>query len=141
MKVKEIMTPWVECVSPDTTVQDAAEKMKTFDIGALVVCDGGERLLGIVTDRDLAIRAAAQGRDPVITPLRIVLSPHVVYCFDDQDITDAVALMQQKQIRRLAVLNRERRLVGIVSLGDLALRLDDKLIAVSTLECVSTCTS
>jgi CBS domain-containing protein len=140
VKVKAIMTPHVECMPPDTSVRDAAEKMKNMDIGALLVCDN-DRLVGIVTDRDIAVRAAAEGRDAAVTPLQVVLTPKVAYCYDDQEISEAADLMQQKQIRRLAVLNRQERLVGIVSLGDLALRQDDWLLAAATLDSVSTCTS
>jgi CBS domain-containing protein len=140
VKVKAIMTPHVECVPPDTSVRDAAEKMKNMDIGALLVCDN-DRLVGIVTDRDIAVRAAAEGRDALGTPLQVVLTPKVTYCYDDQQISEAADLMQQKQIRRLAVLNRQERLVGIVSLGDLALRQDDWLLAAATLDSVSSCTS
>ncbi len=140
MKVKQVMTPYVECVSPSTTIQEAAEKMKSMDVGALLVCDN-EQIVGVVTDRDIAIRAAATGADTSVTPVQDIMTPHVATCFEEQDVADAAEIMKQKQIRRLAVLNHVSRLVGIVSLGDLALRQDDKTLVAETLEHVSACTS
>jgi len=134
------MTPYVECVSPSTTIQEAAEKMKSMDVGALLVCDN-EQIVGVVTDRDIAIRAAATGADTSVTPVQDIMTPHVATCFEEQDVADAAEIMKQKQIRRLAVLNHVSRLVGIVSLGDLALRQDDKTLVAETLEHVSACTS
>jgi len=140
VKVKQVMTPYVECVSPSTTIQEAAEKMKSMDVGALLVCDN-EQIVGVVTDRDIAIRAAATGADTSVTPVQDIMTPHVATCFEEQDVADAAEIMKQKQIRRLAVLNHVSRLVGIVSLGDLALRQDDKTLVAETLEHVSACTS
>jgi CBS domain-containing protein len=119
MLLKEVMTPHVEVVHPDATLAEAAEKMKALDVGPLPVCDG-ERLLGMVTDRDITVRATAAGRDPKTTKVRDVMTEEVFYCFEDQDLQDAAEIMERAQIRRLVVLNRDKRLVGIVSLGDLA---------------------
>lgn len=119
MKLQDIMTPNVEVVAPKATLQEAAQKMKDLDVGSLPVCDG-ERLLGMVTDRDIAIRAVAAGKDPQATTVTEAMSSGITYCFDDQDVSDAAALMEEKQIRRLPILNRQKRLVGIISLGDLA---------------------
>lgn len=113
------MTPHAECVSPDASLVDAAQRMRALDVGALPICDN-DRLAGIVTDRDLAIRGVAEGRDPRTTPVRAVMSPHLAYIFDDQEVEEAARLMEVKQIRRLPVLSRAKRLVGIVSLGDIA---------------------
>lgn len=113
------MTPHAQCISPDACLADAAQRMRELDVGALPICDN-DRLAGIVTDRDLAIRGVAEGRDPRSTPVRAVMSPHLAYIFDDQEIEEAARLMEVKQIRRLPVLNRAKRLVGIVSLGDIA---------------------
>jgi CBS domain-containing protein len=119
MKLKDVMTPNVECVGPDATIREAARKMRDLDVGPLPICDN-DRLAGMVTDRDLAVRAVAEGRDPNATCVRDVMTPEVVYCFEDQDVREAARVMEEKQLRRLLVLNRDKRLVGIVSLGDLA---------------------
>jgi CBS domain-containing protein len=119
MLLKEVMTPHVEVVHPDAPLAEAAEKMKTLDVGPLPVCDG-ERLVGMITDRDITIRATAAGRDPKTTKVRDVMTEEVFFCFEDQDLQDAAEIMERAQIRRLVILNREKRLVGIVSLGDLA---------------------
>jgi len=142
MTLRDVMTPKVEVVHPDATLQEAAQKMKALDVGTIPVCDG-DRLVGIVTDRDMAIRAIADGRDPNTTQVRSVMTPDVVYCFEDQDVAEAARRMQERQIRRLLVLNREKRLVGIVSLGDLASQAErqggerEEELAEETLEAVS----
>jgi CBS domain-containing protein len=136
MQVNEVMTRGVECVSPDATLQEAARKMKDLDVGPLPVCDN-DRLAGILTDRDIAVRAVAEGRDPRATRVRDVLSPGVVYCFEDDDVQEAARLMEEKQVRRLVVLDRAKRLVGIVSLGDLAVQTSDRDLAGKALEEVS----
>jgi CBS domain-containing protein len=119
MKVSDVMTSEVEVVHPDATLREAAEKMKALDVGPLPVCDG-QRLLGVVTDRDITVRATAEGKDPNTTPVRDVMTASVVYCYADQDISEASSLMQKEQIRRIVVLDRAKNLVGVVSLGDLA---------------------
>lgn len=124
MQLKEIMTPGVEIIAPEATIREAAEKMRHLDIGLL-------------TDRDITVRAVAEGRDPVTTRVREVMTPDVVYGFDDQDVQDAARLMEQYQIRRLPVLNRTKRLVGIVSLGDLAVHPGNQPLAGEVLEQVS----
>ncbi len=124
MQLKEIMTTDVEIVRPESSVREAAKKMRSLDVGALPVCDG-QRLLGMVTDRDITIRATAEARDPEKTLVRDCMSAEVVYCFEDQDARDAERLMQEKQIRRLPVLTREKQLAGIVALGDLATKTGD----------------
>src|SRR5438046_4099256 len=125
MKIQKLMTPKVEVIHPDTPLQQAAATMKRLDVGMLPVCDG-ERLVGMLTDRDITVRATAEGRDPNSTRVREVMSPDVVYCFEDQDVQDAARVMEDRQIRRLVVLNRDKRLVGIVSLGDLAVHTEDE---------------
>jgi len=136
MQVKEAMTRGVECVTPDCTLQQAAQKMKALDVGPLPVCDH-DRLAGMLTDRDIVLRAVADGRDPRTTHVRDVLTPEVVYCFEDQDVREAASLMKEKQIRRLLVLNRDKRLVGIMSLGDLAVDSGDERLTGQTLERIS----
>ena len=124
MQLKEIMTADVEVIRPDSSIADAAKKMRSLDVGSLPVCDG-ERLLGMITDRDITIRATADGRDPNNTLVRDCMSPEIVYCFEDQSAEEAERLMQEKQIRRLPVLTREKQLAGIIALGDLATKTDD----------------
>jgi CBS domain-containing protein len=136
MKIKEVMTRGAECVPPSCTLQDAARKMKNLDVGPLPVCDN-DRLVGILTDRDITVRAIAEGRDPKTTKVGEVLTPDVIYCFEDQDVQEAARLMKENQIRRLIVLNRDKRLVGIISLGDLAVETGDEQLAGETLEKVS----
>jgi CBS domain-containing protein len=136
MKLKDVMTSNVQVVAPDATIREAAALMRALDIGPLPVCDG-RRLLGVVTDRDLTVRATADGRDPNTTRVREVMSEGVVTCFEDDDVKTAAQLMQREQIRRLPVLSRDKMLVGIVSLGDLALEAGDDKLTGRTLEEIS----
>jgi CBS domain-containing protein len=119
MQIKDVMTREVVMVSPDTTVAAAVRLMAALDGGPLPVCDGG-RLLGLLTDHDLTARAKAAGQDPPTATVRDVMTPEIVSVFEDQDVEQAVALMKTKKLRRLVVLNRDKRLVGMVSLGNLA---------------------
>src|SRR3954470_16672442 len=119
MKLTDIMTRNVEVVRPAASIFEAAEKMRSLDVGVLPVTEG-ELLLGIITDRDITVRAVAEGRDPKRTRVQDCMTSGTVSCFEDQDSEDAVRLMEEKQIRRLAVLSRDNRLVGVVSLGDIA---------------------
>jgi len=121
MLIHDIMTTDVEVIRPEDTVVTAALKMRRLDVGALPVCDG-RRLTGMITDRDITIRATAEGRAPGTTYVRDIMSPHIVYCFEDQQPEDAERVMQEHQIRRLAVLTREKNLCGIITLGDLAVK-------------------
>src|SRR5437764_4004303 len=105
------MTPGGEVIAPEASIYEAAEKMRHLDVGPLPVCDG-ERLVGMLTDRDITVWAVAAGRDPLMTPVREVMTPEVVYGFDDQEVHEAARLMEQHQIRRLPVVNRQKRLVG-----------------------------
>ncbi len=136
MRVKEVMTRGVECVTPDTTLQEAATRMKEFNIGALPVCEN-DRLVGIVTDRDVTVRSTSDGRDPWTDRVRDAMTSGIIYCFEDDDTTEAARLMEGKQVRRLAVLDRAKRLVGIVSLGDLAVKMGNEHLSNEALERVS----
>jgi CBS domain-containing protein len=136
MQIREIMTPRVEVIHPDATIEEAAEKMKRLDVGPLPVCDG-ERLVGMLTDRDITVRATSEGRDPRTTRVRDIMTEQVFYCFDDQDVREAAEIMQRAQIRRLPVVNRDKRLVGIVALGDLAVQIGDEELSGKVLEDVS----
>jgi CBS domain-containing protein len=120
MKLSEIMTRDVVVMQPDDSLQSAAKKMRERNIGFLPVCDG-EELLGVISDRDITIRALADGMDVNIMLGRDLMTVPAIYCFDDQDIDEAAKIMEENQIRRLVVLSRDdKRLVGVVSLGDLA---------------------
>jgi len=120
MKLSEIMTREVAVIQPDDSLQFAAKKMRDRDIGFLPVCDGDE-LLGVLSDRDITIRALAEGMDVSVMLGRDLMTTPAIYCFDDQDVDEAAKIMAENQIRRLVVLSREdKRLVGVISLGDLA---------------------
>ena len=136
MNVKDIMTRDVEVVHPDDAIKEAARRMRDRDIGFLPVCDG-DRLVGVVTDRDLILRGLAEGTDPGTNIGRDLMTSPVVYCFDDQDVKEATRLMEDHQIRRVAVLRREdKRLVGVLSLGDIA-RSSTRKVSGEVLESVS----
>ena len=134
MKVSKCMTRDVELVSPTQTIRDAAQMMAELDAGALPV-QQDDRLVGMITDRDIAVRAVAQGKSPE-TPVRDVMSPEVLYCFDDQEIEDVSRNMGEVKVRRLPVVNRDKRLVGIISIGDLA-RKEEQTLTGSTLARIS----
>ena len=136
MQIREIMTGGVAVIHPDSTLDEAAAEMKRLDIGLLPVCDGNQ-LVGIVTDRDITVRSVAQSEDPTSHQVRDIMTPDAVSCFEDQDVAEAARLMQEKQIRRVLVLNRDERLVGVVSLGDLAAVTGNEQLAGETLERVS----
>jgi CBS domain-containing protein len=136
MQVRDVMTRGAECVSPDDTLQKAAAKMKSLDVGSLPVCDN-DRLSGMLTDRDIVVRAVAEGRDPGNVKVRDIMTEGICSCFEDDDVSEAARLMKEKQIRRLAILNHDRRLIGILSLGDLAVETGDERLAGKTLEEVS----
>lgn len=127
MAVSEIMSREVRTVSPDTTLQEAALLMRQVDVGALLVNDN-DHLSGILTDRDLVVRALAEGLD-LHTPVSEVMSPDVRYCFEDESVDHVAKNMAQIEKRRLAVVNCEKRLVGIVSLANVASCNADKLSA------------
>ncbi|HZM20380.1 MAG TPA: CBS domain-containing protein [Anaerolineales bacterium] len=127
MKLKEIMTSDIEVIHPTDTLQTAAQKMRDRDIGFLPVCDG-ERLIGVLSDRDMIVRALAEGMDSKAIVGRDLITSPAIYCFDDQSVDEAAKLMHDNQIRRLVVLRTDdKRMVGVVSLGDLAINVDDKL--------------
>ncbi|WP_406698935.1 CBS domain-containing protein [Singulisphaera sp. Ch08] len=127
MQVKDIMTPNAECIRPNDTLQDAAKRMRDLDVGPLPVCGDNDRLSGMITDRDIVIRAIADGKDPKTTTVREAMSEtKIIYCFEDQDVDEAARTMQERQVRRLVVLNRAKRMVGIISLGDLATETVDR---------------
>jgi len=119
MQVSEAMSSDVKLASPDQSIRDAARIMAELDAGILPVGEN-DRLVGMITDRDIAIRAVAQGKPPT-TKIRDVMSAEVRYCFDDDDLDEVAENMAEIKVRRLPVLNRQKRMVGIISLGDIAL--------------------
>lgn len=119
MRITEVMTRDVKVIGPERSVRDAARLMDNLNVGSLPVCDG-ERLVGMITDRDITVRATAVGEDPDRTQVKRIMSEEVRWCFEDDDVSEVVRTMGDVQIRRLPVVDRERRLVGIVALGDLA---------------------
>ncbi len=137
MLVRNVMTRGVECIRPTASLQEAARRMRDLDVGPLPVCGDNDRLVGMVTDRDITVRATAEGRDPKTARVQDVMTPDVTYCFEDQDVTEATRLMEDNQIRRLVVLDRDKRLVGILSLGDLAVRTGEEQLSGEALEQVS----
>jgi CBS domain-containing protein len=136
MQLRDVMTRNVEIVDPNANLQEAAGLMKTLDVGSLPVCDGN-RVHGVLTDRDITIRAVAEGRDPRQTPVREIMSTDLIYCFEDQAVEEAALLMEEHQIRRLPIMSRDKRLVGIVALGDLAVEVDDEALVGEVLESIS----
>jgi CBS domain-containing protein len=135
-RLKDVMTLDVEVVHPEASLWEAAQRMAALDVGPLPVCTG-DQLVGMLTDRDITVRATAEGRDPKTTRVYEVMTPDVVYAFEDQDVSEAARLMSKHQIRRLVVLNRDKQLVGIVSLGDLAVYSGDVQQAGQALEGIS----
>jgi CBS domain-containing protein len=119
MNIQEIMTPAVDLVDPNTTIRDAALRMRDGDVGALPVGED-DRLVGMVTDRDIAVRGVALEKAPGNCTVREVMSEGVYYCFEDDDAARAAEVMAEHRVRRLPVLNRDKRLVGVVALADLA---------------------
>ncbi|MEO6004103.1 MAG: CBS domain-containing protein [Opitutus sp.] len=119
MKIREMMTKETRSVSPDTPVIEAAGLMRLHDIGVVPVLEG-DHIVGMLTDRDIVVQLVADGDDPRSTPVSQVMSTGSISVFEDQTVDEAVQLMQKFQVRRLPVLDRTSKLVGIVSLGDIA---------------------
>lgn len=118
MKISEVMTPNVETVSPDQTAREAASFMLRAEAGSIPVCEG-DKVIGMITDRDIAVRGVAEGRGPD-TPVRDLMTDHVICAREDDNVDDVARRMSQEQVRRLPVLDADDRLCGIISLGDLA---------------------
>ena len=118
MKISEVMTSGVETVSADQTAREAASFMLRADAGSIPVCEG-DKVIGMITDRDIAVRGVAEGRGPD-TPVRDLMSDGIICAHEDDNVDEVAKRMSDEQIRRLPVLDSDQRLVGIVSLGDLA---------------------
>src|SRR5688572_14288216 len=136
MKMRDILSDHPQVVGPEAMICEAARKMRDYDIGMLPVCDG-ENLIGAVTDRDLTIRGIAEGSDPLKTRVKEVMSMGICCCYEDQDIEEVAHEMEKRQIRRIVVLDRNKKLVGVASLADFALRSNDDSLTEELLECVS----
>jgi CBS domain-containing protein len=136
MKLKEIMTRDFETVDEGASIQRAAETMRDLDVGILPVLRDGQ-LIGTVTDRDITVRGTANGASPDVTTVASVMSSGVIFGYEEDEAEQAAATMEAKQVRRLLVLDDEDRCVGIVSLGDLAVRTHDRMLGGEILEEVS----
>ena len=134
MKISEVMTTEVETINAEQTAREAASFMLRADAGSIPVCEG-DRVIGMITDRDIAVRGVAEGRGPD-TPVSELMSDGIVCAREDEDIDTVAQRMSEEQVRRMPVLDAEERLVGIVSLGDLA-RETDGQTAEQALEGVS----
>lgn len=119
MKIRDMMSHDVELVDPNSTIRDAALKMRAEDIGALPVGEN-DRLIGMLTDRDIVTRCTAEDHQPSLCRVRDAMSKKICYCFEDDDLDAAAQIMAEHQVRRLPVLNSNKRLVGMISLGDLS---------------------
>ena len=135
MNVSSCMSTDVRIASPGETIRDAAKAMKDLDAGVLPVGEN-DRLIGMITDRDIAVRAVAEGKGPDTT-VKDVMSREVLYCYEDENLADVARQMRDLQVRRMVVLNRDKRLCGIISLGDMARTDDDPMRTASALSGVS----
>lgn len=136
MLAKEVMSTTPEFVSPDTSLIDAAQHMKSHDYGFIPVGEN-DRLLGALTDRDLVIRAIAEGKDPNVTSVSEVMTDGIQYCFEDDDLISVADKMERLQIRRLVVLDENKRMTGIISLGDIATKANSPNLSSEIIEQVS----
>jgi CBS domain-containing protein len=136
MLLRDMMTTRVEDIPADATLMQAAAKMKRLDIGAIPVREN-DRIVGMITDRDIAVRAVAEGRDPNKMAVSEAMSRNIAFCYEDESVESAAKLMKEKQIRRLPVFDRSERAIGMVSLGDLAVRNHDDRLSGEVLERIS----
>lgn len=133
MRVRDIMSTHVQQIRSDASVSEAADMMRNFDVGILPVLESN-RVVGIITDRDIVIRGVAAGLDPDETNVKDVMTSDVICCSFDDDIATAARLMEENQVRRLIVLNDQQLVVGIVSLGDLAVKSQNEHLSYEVLE-------
>jgi CBS domain-containing protein len=122
-KVKDVMSPDVQVINPEATIREAAQKMREGDFGMMPVAEN-DRMIGAISDRDIAVRAIAEGKGPD-TKVRDVMSQGITWAYEDDSIEHAAEIMSEHQIRRLPIVSREKRLVGIVALGDFAVESSD----------------
>jgi CBS domain-containing protein len=128
MQAKEVMSSNIKIIPSNTSLQAAAELMRQMDVGTLPVSEDG-RIVGMLTDRDIAVRAVAQGADPRATPAREVMSRDVISCYEDQDARDVADVMEQNRVRRVVVVNRKNEAIGLISVDDLALHPETRELA------------
>ena len=133
MKIKELMTRGARWIEPGGSAAQAARQMKAYAVGLLPVCELG-RLVGVLTDRDIVVRAVAEGRDPKSTTAGELMSPDPVWCSEDDELEEAARVMEGWRVRRLPVLDAEHRLVGVVSLDDIARPDERRALAGEVLE-------
>jgi len=126
MQIRDVMTKTVKVIDPKTTIAEAARIMRDDDVGALPI--GQEKLDGMLTDRDLVVRGIATDKDPVSTPIEKLMTGDILYCFDDQECDEVARNMGEQQVRRLPVVDRDKKLVGFVSLSDVARGADGKTV-------------
>ncbi|MHC4418277.1 MAG: CBS domain-containing protein [Planctomycetota bacterium] len=136
MQVKEIMTCSVETIDSDANLIEAAQKMMLLEVGALPVWQD-DNLAGMVTDRDITVRATAEGKDPSSTQVSEIMTPEVFHCFEDDDVYEAARMMEEQSIHRLLVLSSDNRPVGFISLADFAVKTRDEHLAWEVLEKIS----
>jgi CBS domain-containing protein len=137
MNVKEIMSSNVEWASPELSLQAAAKKMRDIGIGSLPVREKADgKLIGMITDRDMACRAVAEGCDPAKTKVGDIMSMGTTHCFEDQDVSEAATIMEANRLQRLPVLNQDKDVVGLLSIADLATHVSHELSG-EVLEAVS----
>ena len=136
MKISEIMSREPVVVAPDTSLCETARLMRDLDVGMLPVCDG-DRLQGMITDRDIAIRGVAEDLDPTSSTAEDVMTKNVLFCFEDDSVDEAAHKMEANQVRRLVILTREKRLIGVLSLGDLATRTEEKETVAEAVKAIS----
>jgi CBS domain-containing protein len=118
-QIKDVMSPNFKFMAPDSPIAQVAQQMRDMDVGFMPLAEN-DKMIGMITDRDITVRAIAEGKNPADTAARDIMTAKTYYCFDDQDVEEVCNNMGEIQVRRLPVVNREKRLVGIVSLGDLA---------------------
>jgi CBS domain-containing protein len=136
MKIRDVMTPDAVAAHPETTLMAAAELMRLLNVGSLPVVED-ERVVGIVTDRDIVVRGLALGFNPRSASVADVMTRNVLTCSVDEDVEDVAQQMRDLQVRRLLVVDERERLLGIVSLGDLAMEMEDQALAGRVLEGIS----
>ncbi|MHC4617275.1 MAG: CBS domain-containing protein [Planctomycetota bacterium] len=136
MQVTEIMTRGIEMIDAEAPLTEAAQKMRSLNVGALPVCEG-DSLIGMITDRDMTVRAIAEGRDPKTTHVRETMTPDICHCHEDEDVYEAAKMMEERSIHRLLVLDRDDTPVGFVSLADFAVKTRDEHLAWEVLERIS----
>ena len=134
--IKDVMTPEVVTLAPTAKAKEAAALMRSLNIGAIPICEG-THLMGMVTDRDLVLRVMAEGLNPEHEIMQTIMTSDVDYCYEDQTVEEAAQVMQDRQVRRLPIINRENELVGIVSLGDVAVKGTDRMTTATALEEIS----